>query len=141
MNYTFDAEPLIALALDEPKSDTVEKYLTEVADRGSDTVGNISIVTAVELRYITMSKATESDADELINKLDQIGINFIQIGNDVLIEASRMKKRYQIALGDAFALATASATDSTLVVGADDDFNGLESTEDIVIEQFRSNSA
>lgn len=140
MNYTFDAEPVIAAALDEQGSDTVEKYLSDIADEDTAVSGYISSVTAVELRYIIMSEATESDADRMINRLDHIGVDFIPTDRDVMVEASRIKKRYQIALGDAFALATATSTDSTLVVGADDDFDGLEETEDIPIKRFRTGS-
>jgi len=42
----------------------------------------------------------------------------------------RSKEAYTMALGDAYALATADAVDGTLLVGADDDFDDVE--DDVV---------
>lgn len=50
-------------------------------------------------------------------------------------KASDFKNEYTLALGDAFSLAAAVTTNSTLIVGADDDFEGLRGVD---IEQIRT---
>ena len=50
-------------------------------------------------------------------------------------DAARFKGEYNVALGDAFALAAAEHVDGTLLVGADDDFDAVE---EVRIERFRA---
>lgn len=51
--------------------------------------------------------------------------------------AAEFKRAYSMVLGDAYGLATAAAVDGTLLVGADDDFEGLAD----LVERFRENPA
>jgi len=127
----FDAEPLIAHADDEPGSDVVEAYLDAVA--AEDTAGYASYVNLAEIRYTIARKYDRATADEYLDWLIDLGIEPMDVG-DVWPDASEHILRYNPALGDSFALATADHIDATLLVGGDDDYDEIT---DLPIEQFR----
>ncbi len=56
---------------------------------------------------------------------------------DCWVTSAALEDAYSIALGDAYALATAHEVDGTLLVGADDDFDGVTDS----IERFRDEPA
>jgi predicted nucleic acid-binding protein len=131
----FDAEPLIAHADDEPGSDVVEEYLDAVAVE--DTTGYVSCVTRTEIRYTLARKYDRTTADDYLDWLDDLGIETRDI-EAVWVEASEFILKYNPALGDSFALATAEAVDATLLVGGDNDYDDVS---DVPIERFRDGSA
>jgi len=131
----FDAEPLIAHADDETGSDVVEEYLDAVATE--DTAGYASCVNLAEIRYTIARKYDRDTADEYLDWLDDLGIE--TRGTDAVWRtASEYILAYNPALGDSFALATAEAVNATLLVGGDDDYDGVS---DVPIERFRDGSA
>jgi len=130
----FDAEPLIAHADDEPGSDVVEEYLDAVAVE--DTDGYTSCVTLAEIRYTIARKYNRDTADEYLDWLTDLGIETVDVGNTWL-EASEYVLRYNPALGDSFALATAEDVEATLLVGGDDDYDKVS---DVPIDRFRDGS-
>jgi predicted nucleic acid-binding protein len=130
----FDAEPLIAHADEEPGSDVVTEYLDAVASE--DTAGYANCVNLAEIRYTIARKYDRSTADEYLDWLDDIGIEAVDVG-DSWQEASEYILRYNPALGDSFALATAEEVAATLLVGGDDDYDEVT---DIPVERFRDGS-
>jgi len=69
--------------------------------------------------------------------VEDLGIKTMDVG-DTWKDASEYTLRYNPALGDSFALATAEHVDATLLVGGDDDYDDVS---DIPIERFRDGSA
>lgn len=131
----FDAEPLIAHADDEPGSDVVEQYLDAVVV--GDATGYISCVTLTEIRYTITRKYDRAIADTYLDWVADIGIETIDVG-DVWLEASEYVLRYNPALGDSFALATAEHVEATLLAGGDDDYDEVS---DVPIDRFRDGAA
>lgn len=145
MKLLFDAEPLIAFAFDEPGADAVEDVLDDVYDGNVD--GYVTTVNLAEFRYVAARLRSPEQADAHIAQLKRMGVTEYGI-DDVWERASELKAEQTLSLGDAYALAAAKAEDAagndvTLLVGADDDYDELEMTEEFgrVIERFRKKSA
>jgi len=131
----FDAEPLIAHADDEPGSDVVEEYLDAVA--AENTAGFASSVNLTEFRYTVARKYSRGTADEYLEWLADLGIETVDVGN-TWQTASEYVLRYNPALGDSFALATAEDLGAALLVGGDSDYDEVSA---VPIDRFRDGSA
>jgi predicted nucleic acid-binding protein len=128
----FDTEPLIAYLDDEPGSDTVEAWIDQVASGEID--GYISPVTKTEILYVGSRVGFRwDDLQASLTRLEELGV-VVTDPRDCWETAAEIKRQHPMALGDAYALATATAVDGTLLVGIDDDFDGIEAR----IERFRS---
>ena len=130
----FDAETLIAHADDEPGSDVVEEYLDAVATE--TTTGYACCVNLAEVRYTLARKYGRATADEYLGWLSDVGVEAVDVA-DIWMEAAEYTLEHNPALGDAFALATAAHVEATLLVGGDDDYDGVT---DVLIERFRDGS-
>jgi len=128
----FDNEPLLAVLFDEPGRNVVESYLREVY-RG-DREGYASYVTWTELLYTVARVRSWEFGETAVEELERQNVVPIAV-RDTWRAAARFKHQHNVALGDAFALAAADYADGTLLVGADDDFEGVEKVR---IERFRS---
>lgn len=131
----FDTEPLVAYLLDEDGAGRVGEYLDRVV--GGSTVGFVSPVTLTEVHYISHYYDSDTSPDDFLGELQASGVNQIK-ASVCWRDAARYKREYQVALGDAYSLATASHVDGTLLVGGDDDFDGVE---DVNIVRFREEAA
>lgn len=132
----FDTEAYIAHYFDEPGAGVVDGWLNQVYD--GELAGFVSTTTLVEVRYIICRAegATMDEADEYVEQL--IWPNFREVEMNPR-DVAEIKCEYPIALGDAFALATAVLKDARLIAGADDDWDvPLEDGYDI--ERFRTES-
>lgn len=116
----FDTEAYIAHYFEERGAETVDDWLTQVYD--GDLAGVVSTATLVEVRYIICQREGETmdDADTYVEQL--IWPNFSD-HETTPRDIAELKYRYSIALGDAFALATAISTGARLIAGADDDWD------------------
>jgi ribonuclease VapC len=145
MTVVFDAEALLAFSFDEPGADEVEHWLNRVYDGEID--GYTSTINLAEFRYIAIRKTSVEQADAHIDDLRDMGVTEYNI-DDLWESASELKAMYSPALGDAYAIATAKALDndsernSTLLVGADDDYDVFENEEGFkhLIKRFRDES-
>ena len=143
MTVVFDAEPLLAFAFDEPGAEAVEEWLDRVYD--GDRAGYVATITLAEVRYIAARKASPEEADAHIRRLRELGLTEYEI-NDCWQTASELKRKYALAVGDAYAVAAAVDLDAdeevTLLVGADNDFDAVENDPDLqhLIERFRTES-
>ncbi len=131
----FDTEPLVAYIHDEPGAEDVKEYLDRVVDGTVN--GFVSPVTLTEVHYIAQRYSTELDPDDFITDLRAYGVDQVTASN-CWREAARYKHKYQVALGDAYSLAAAEYVDAPLLVGGDDDFDGVT---EVKIERFRDDSA
>jgi predicted nucleic acid-binding protein len=130
----FDTEPLVAYFCNEPGSDTVEQYVNAVE---STSDGYISAINLTELHYIVRAIDGKDRADAVIEVLEESGIHRVDT-EQTWSAAAEFKYRYSPALGDAYALGTAAHLKGTLLVGADDDYDGIT---DVPIRQFRDEPA
>ncbi|GAB3029633.1 type II toxin-antitoxin system VapC family toxin [Natronobiforma cellulositropha] len=131
----FDAEPLVAYLDDEPGSDVVEAWIDRVASGEID--GYVSPVTKTEVLYVGSRVGFRpDDVRASLGRLEELGVA-VYDARECWESAAALKEAYAMALGDAYALATAAAVGGTLLVGADDDFDGLEDD----VERFRDEPA
>ena len=127
----FDTEPLIAYLDDEPGSDSVEDWIDKVASGEID--GYISTVTKTEVLYVGSRVGFRwNDVQASLRRLEELGV-VVHDSRECWDTAADLKREYTMALGDAYALATANAVSATLLVGADDDFDEVDAS----IERFR----
>ena len=144
MTVVFDAGPLLAFAFDEPGAEAVEGWLDRVYD--GDRAGYVATITLADVRYIAARKASPEEADAHIRRLLELGLTECEI-DDCWQTASELKRKYALAVGDAYAVAAAVDLDAdgervTLLVGADDDFDAVENDPDRqqLVERFRTES-
>ena len=131
----FDAEPLIAYLDDEPGSDVVEGWIDRVAS--GDVDGYINPVTKTEVLYV--GTRVGFDADDVrasLARLEELGVT-VHDPRTCWEMAAILKEAHNMALGDAYALATAESVGGTLLVGADADFDDVEAA----VERFRNEPA
>ncbi len=120
---------------DEPGSDVVEAWIDRVASGEVD--GYISPVTKTEVLYVgSRAGFRPDDVRASLDRLEELGV-VVYDPRECWAIAAALKEAYTMALGDAYALATADAVDGTLLVGADDDFDDLEDD----VERFRDEPA
>lgn len=131
----FDAEPIVAHADDEPGSEAVETYLTAV--QNGDTEGLVSYVTLTEVRYVLARMHDRGTADQYLDWLQTLGVTPVDVG-EVWSAAADVVLEYNPALGDALALATAADAEAALLVGADDDYDGISGVD---VVRFRDEPA
>lgn len=119
----FDAEPLIAFLADEPGSRVVEEWV-EQASMG-EIQGYVSPITKAEVTYVALREGVpERVVAAFVDRLADNGIETFA-AEQCWSRAAAFKEEYTVPLGDAFALVTAHETDGAVLVGADDDFDGI----------------
>jgi predicted nucleic acid-binding protein len=118
MTLVFDAEPLIALFLDEPGAQAVQQLLEHVAEGPEDAW--ISVVNLGEVVSVLSRKAPRA-RDELVAWVLSAGIRPAS-ADPVWPQAGWIKGHHRLSLADAFALATAQRLDGELVVRRDPHF-------------------
>lgn len=131
----FDAEPLVGHANDEQGSEAVERYLTAV--QNGETEGLVSYVTLTEVRYVLARMYDRGIADEYLAWIQTIGVTPVGVG-EVWSAAADFVLECNPALGDAVALATAADAEAVLLVGADDDYDGVSGVD---VVRFRDEPA
>jgi predicted nucleic acid-binding protein len=133
-SIVFDAEPLIAYFCNEPGSDTVETYVDAVEGAAD---GYISAINLAEVHYVVRAIDGKERADAVVDVLEESGVRRVD-SERTWTAAADFKFRYAPALGDAFALGTAAHVDGMLLVGADDDYDGVT---EVSITRFRTEPA
>ncbi len=120
---TFDTEPIVALFLNEPGATFVAGLLEKT--QNNDIEGYINILNLTEI-YYTIARKNMKAADEKLKMLRLFGLKVIPVeDNGLWREAALLKNRHHLSLGDAFAVATAQALNTKLVVGKDKEFDNL----------------
>ncbi|MFB6137214.1 MAG: PIN domain-containing protein [Halobacteriaceae archaeon] len=129
MTLVFDAEPLVALAFDEPGADAVQADLRAVYDGDRDAY--VATVTLAELRYAAIRYDSAEAADRYVRRLADLGVEEFAV-DDIWRAVADVKAAHPVSLGDAYAFCTAAALatgdgtgDVTLRVGSDGDFEKL----------------
>ena len=121
---TFDTEPIVAFFLGEPGAKQVIAILQSIQRKDSE--GYINIINLAEV-YYAIARHDQKIAEEKIALLRLYGLKVIPVEDKSLWrEAALAKNKYNLSLGDAFAVATAQATKSKLVIGSDKELNDLD---------------
>jgi predicted nucleic acid-binding protein len=121
---TFDSEAILAFHLNETGGEIVRDCLRKVQD--GDAEGFINIINLAEIYYILYRK-DPSLAEEKCKALRIFGVKVVPVEDDYLWRrAAQIKGQHSRSFADAFAVATAETTKSTLVVGRDKEFAGLK---------------
>lgn len=129
MNHVvFDAEPLIAYYWDEQGSEAVEAIIDRVED--GELKGSVNTVTCTEVRYVC-GRDDPQTAQAYVSRIR----NWFDVvtAEEVWGAAADYKRDNNVALGDAFTLATAATKEATAYTGADDDFADV----DVAMKRFR----
>lgn len=130
----FDAEPLLAYYWDAEGSDIVEDHFADILQNRA--FGECSDVTLCEVRYHILRASDQFNFFHFHEFLiETIELEVVST-NKTWRLASDLKADHSIALGDAFSVATAILHGSTLIVGADDDFDQL--TNEVDMERIRT---
>jgi predicted nucleic acid-binding protein len=142
VDYVFDTEPLVAFLYGEPGHEAVAELLGRV--EAGEIESALAEVNASELLYLVAriegedGVATEASlrtADRDVRALTRRGLELQRADWHL---AGRVKADGGIALGDAHAVALVHEHDATLLVGADEEFDGLPL--DVTVERFREES-
>jgi predicted nucleic acid-binding protein len=124
IKLTFDTEPIVAFFLGEPEAKQVIDLLEKI--QSNDIEGTINIINLTEV-YYTIARKDQKVAEEKIKVLRFYGLKVIPIeDNGLWSQAALIKNKYSLSMGDCFAVATAQAYESKLVVGSDKELNNLE---------------
>ena len=133
MTDTIVFDTLIAYLDDEPGSDVVEAWIDRVASGAVE--GYMSPVTKTDVLYVGSRVGFHlEDVRASLDRLEDLGVTVYDPRECWGITAAF---KDTMALGDAYALATAEAVDGTLLVGGDTDFDDLEDD----VERFRDEPA
>jgi predicted nucleic acid-binding protein len=131
MIYLLDACALIAFLAKEPEYAMV-KEIFDRADTEKIAI-YISVVNLAEVFYHLIRDKGETEAVEIMRKLDSLPIVTIDtISNAVYRDAARLKARYSISLGDVFLCATAKSL-SAIVVTKDREIEAVEQSEQLSV--------
>ena len=121
--YTFDSEAILAFFLDEEGADAAEECLKKVQSGTAE--GYINIINLTEIYYI-LARLSPDLAVEKTSSLSLHGLKVIPVeDNGLWRQAGTVKAKHALSLADAFAVATAEAYKSKLVVGSDKEFREL----------------
>jgi predicted nucleic acid-binding protein len=121
--YTFDSEAILAFYLGEEGGDVVRDCLEQVQSGAAE--GYINVLNLTEIYYI-LSRVSPKLAEEKQENLRLYGLKVVPVeDNDLWRKAAHVKTKYSMSLADAFAVATAEAFKSKLVVGSDKEFREL----------------
>jgi predicted nucleic acid-binding protein len=121
---TFDAEPIVAFFLGEPGAKFITGLLEKIQNK--DIHGYINIFNLTEVYYMT-ARFNILLAEQTRKELCLYGLKVVPVENNGLWrEAALIKNKYGLSLGDCFAVATAQAYKSKLVVGSDKELNSLD---------------
>ncbi len=121
---TFDTEPIVAFFFGEPGAKPVIDLLQKI--QSNDIVGYINILNLTEV-YYAIARRDPKVADDKLKLLRIYGLNVVPVmDNGLWREAAIIKNKYLLSLGDSFAVATAQAFKTKLVVGSDKELKNLD---------------
>ncbi len=122
-SLTFDTEPIVAFFFGEPGARPVIDLLQKI--QSNDIEGYINILNLTEI-YYAIARRDPKAAEEKLKALRIFGLKVVPIeDNGLWREAALIKNKYMLSLADSFAVATAQALKSKLVVASDKELKKL----------------
>lgn len=123
MRLVLDAWAVLALLREEePAASRVRDILNE-AEQGQHELF-MSLINLGEVFYRIGQMRGEEAARETIEELKSLPITLLPADEEAVFSAARLKIAHRLSYADAFAVATALATDATLLTG-DPEIRGL----------------
>lgn len=111
--YTLDTSALIAYFADEAGAEWVENALRLAAQGRA--VAHASFMTYMEVLYRVWKRLGEKPGKAAYLRLKALAIRRMDVSEDLLLAAARIKATYDLSVADAWIAATALVTNSTLV--------------------------
>lgn len=118
-----DTWSVMAYLEDEPAGEQVEDTMVEAHENKIPLM--MTVVNAAEVWYIFARKSSETEADQSLAELRQLGIEFVDVDWKLAQEAARFKAKCKMSLADCFAAALAKENKAELVTG-DQEFKQVE---------------
>ena len=118
MSVCLDAFALMAWLQNEPGAEQVDTFLQQASEE-NDSRCFISLVNLGEVYYQLARKRSVDRADAFWNEAlrGDIPVTLVDVTRKRVLEASRLKARYPMALADAFAVQLAQEMRLPLVTG------------------------
>lgn len=121
--YTLDTSAIITYFANEAGADAVERILG-LADRKRTEV-YASFMTYMEVLYRIWRRLGEKDGKAAYLRLKALAVKRVDVSEELLLTASRIKAAYDLSVADAWIAATAFVTKSRLV-HKDPEFRSLQ---------------
>jgi predicted nucleic acid-binding protein len=121
---TFDTEAILAFYFGESGAEVVGESLRRV--QKGEIEGFMNVLNLTEVHYI-LCRVNSGLAEQKLRNLRLYNLKIVPIEDDDLwLKAAIIKSGHSLSLADAFAAATAKILESKLVVGSDQEFEGLD---------------
>jgi predicted nucleic acid-binding protein len=131
-----DACALIAFLADETGSDKIEEIIQSAIEER--VILKINQINLLEVYYYVLNFYGKNEADKALEKIKEFPIEIkIGLNTNGFKEAGRIKSKYKIPLGDSIAVAECIVEKGTLVTSDHNDFEKIETAENININWFR----
>lgn len=118
-----DSWSILAYLEDEPSAARIADIISTANEQGVPVM--TTVVTVGEVWYIIARTLSEQDAEQSIQALENLCIEFVEVNLDLAKEAARFKSKYKMSYADCYAAALAKVKKATLVTG-DKEFKTLE---------------
>jgi predicted nucleic acid-binding protein len=119
-----DSWAVLAFFEGEPAGGTVSELISEARDH--DVPLLMSTVNAGEVWYIIAREVSEPEADQAVESLRKMGIEFVDADWPLTRTAGTFKAKHRMSYADCFAAALAKSRKAELVTG-DKEFKQVES--------------
>jgi predicted nucleic acid-binding protein len=123
-HFVLDSFALLAFLEGEAGMARVKEILTD-AEKGRCAV-YLSWINLGEVLYITEREQGEQKAREVLGHIQVLPIQMLEVPSKLVINAAHIKANHRMSYADAFAVASALETGSTLLT-ADPEFASVES--------------
>ena len=114
--FVLDAWAILALLQGEEPAATQVKQLLEVAQTGQITLF-ISMINLGEVFYRVGKVKGENEAFQTLTEIQPLALEVVSATDERVLAAAAVKIQHPISYADAFAAATATELDATLVTG------------------------
>ena len=128
-SIVLDSWSIMAYLEDEPAGEKVEKLLASAHEDGIPL--QMTVVNLAEVWYIFAREVSEADANQSVEELRKLGIEFVNADWDLSLEAARFKAKVRMSLADCYAAALAKRSKAELVTG-DAEFKQVESEVKVI---------
>lgn len=121
-SIVLDSWAILAMLQGEPAGPQVADIIADAHDAGSQAL--MTVVNAGEVWYIIAREMSDSNADDSINDVKNIGVQLVDVDWQLTRLAAGIKARGRISYADAYAAALAIQMKCELVTG-DPEFKTL----------------
>ena len=111
--YLLDTSALLTFSGDEPGADAVGILLAK--GRRGEVQLYLSFLSVMEAGYKTYQARGEDGLATLLASVQQLPMTRVDVNDELIALAARMKGMYRLSLADAWVLATAKQLQATLV--------------------------